>query len=335
MNMSRLYPLIFCSYLLLTGCVFDIALPDEGSGPVPVPDEEKVAVSFSSSMDLSTKADAVSLADGVLADVYAYQQNTVATPAVTALVSRHYVVSGGNGSMEVTGGESIMYLSAGNYTFYALSVNANAAPPGLAAGSFSETGQLNNNTDYIYCATNTPIDSKPGETQAVSLSFRRLSTRFVLQIVSESSGDDQATAADAPSLLLAATNPSGLKITLGATEILPSGTPVSNKNEYTTLQSTGTLTEGFTASCIMLPMQGGKTIPVTVTFPGITFNGLVQTNKIYTLEITTPEGGFTSGNQYNYRVNITGNDIVFKGVSVRPWTGKDGSLSDEDVTEDW
>ena len=81
-------------------------------------------------------------------------------------------------------------------------------------------------------------------------------------------------------------------------------------------------------------MQAAQTIPVTITFPSITFNGLVQTDKIYTLDITTPDGGFASGNQYTYKVNITGNDIAFKGVSVNPWTGKTGSLPDEDVTED-
>lgn len=338
--MNHFYPYILCGCLLLTGCVFDIALPGEGGDPAPVPDEEKVVVSFSSTIDLETKANPSALVDGVLVDVYAYEQSGITTPEKTAVVSRRYAASGGNGSLTVTGGGSVMLLAAGNYTFYALSTNEATTPPGLAAGSVSQTVQLANNTDYIYCATNKTIDSKPGETQSVSLPFLRLSTRLVITIVSEG-GDDKITAAAAPSLLLAATNPSNMKITLGdlaqLTNILIPGVPVGNKDDYTTIQSTGTenINDGFTASYIMLPMQAGQTIPVTITFPSITFNGLVQTNKVYELTITTPEGGFASGNQYNYKVNITGNGIVFKGVSVSKWTGKNGSLPNGDITEDW
>lgn len=339
--MNHLYLYILSGCLLLTGCVFDIALPGEGGDPVPapVPDQEKVAVSFSSTIDLETKsggtkADAPVLVDGVQVAVHAYSQSGVTTPTAAAVVSRNYAASGGNGSLTVTGDEGIMYLAAGNYTFYALSTNAATAPPALAAGSVSQTGKLANNIDYIYCAINKVIDSRPGETQNVSLPFQRLSTRLVIRIVSEG-GDDKITAATAPSLLLAATNPSGVKITLGATPVITSGSPVSNQGDYTTIQSEGELASGFTAGYIMLPMQAGKAIPVTITFPSITFNGLVQTNKVYTLNLMTPDGGFTSGNQYNYKVNITGNDIAFQGVSVTTWTEKTGSLPDDDVTEDW
>ena len=339
--MNHFYLYSLCLSLLLTGCVIDIALPGEGDdpAPAPVPDQEKVAVSFSSTIDLetksgSTKTDASVLADGVQVTVHAYSQGGVTTPTVAAVVSRNYVASGGNGSLTVTGDEGIMYLAAGSYTFYALSVNAATTPPALAAGSVSQTGQLANNTDYIYCATNKAIDSKPGKTQSVSLPFQRLSTHLVITIVSEG-GDDKITAATAPSLLLAATNPSNMKITLGATPVIAAGSPVSNKSDYTTIQSEGDLASGFTAGYIMLPMKAGQTIPVTITFPSITFNGLVQTNKVYTLNLTTPDEGFTSGNQYNYKVNITGNDIAFQGVSVTTWTEKTGSLPNDDVTEDW
>lgn len=339
--MSHFYPYILSCYLLLTGCVIDIALPGEGDdpAPVPVPDQEKVAVSFSSTIDLETKsggtkADAPVLADGVQVTVHAYSQGEVTTPTAAAVVSRNYVASGGNGSLTVTGDEGMMYLAVGSYTFYALSVNAETAPPALAPNSVSQTGQLENNTDYIYCGVYQAITSKPGEAQNVSLSFHRLATRLSIRIVSEG-GDDKITAATAPSVLLAATNPSGVKITLGATPLITAGTMASRKEDYTTIQSEGDPVGGFTASYIMLPMQTGQTIPVTITFPSITFNGLVQTNKVYTLNITTPEDGFTSGNQYTYKVNITGNDIAFQGVSVTTWTDKAGSLPNEDVTEDW
>lgn len=334
--MSHFCPYILSGCLLLTSCVFDIALPGEGGDPVPtpVPDGEKIAISFNSTIDLSTKAADQVLADGVQVAVHAYSQSGLTTPTVAAVVSRSYVASGRNGNLTVTGGEGIMYLAAGNYTFYALSTNAITAPPALASGSVSQTGQLVNNTDYIYCAINKVIDSKPGETQNVSLLFLRLSTRLVITIISEG-GDDKITAAQAPSLLLAPTNPSGATITLGSTPVIAAGSPVSNKSDYTTIQSEGDLASGFTAGYIMLPMQAGQTIPVTITFPSITFNGLVQTNKVYELNIKTPEGGFTSGNQYTYKVNITGNDVAFQGVLVTAWTGKAGSLPDDDVTEDW
>lgn len=334
--MSHFYLYILSGCLLLTGCVFDIALPGDGGEPAPVPDEEKVAISFNSSINLSTKAGTSStLANGVQVVVYAYAQDAAATPTVAAVVSRPYAVSGGNGNLTVTGDEGIMYLAAGNYTFYALSVNKDEAPPALSGGSFSETAQLSNQTDYLYCASHTAITSKPGETQNVALAFHRLATSLKITIVSESDADDKVTAATAPSITFAATNPGGSKITLGADPPVTAGVPVTDTNAYTTVESTGDLTSGFAAEYILLPMQAAQTIPVTITFPLITFNGLAeQTNKVYTLDITTPEGGFASGNQYTYQVNITGNDIAFEGVSAKPWTGKTGSLPNEDVTED-
>lgn len=341
--MNHFYPYILSCCLLLTGCVIDIALPGEGDdpAPAPVPDQEKVAVSFSSTIDLetksgSTKTNASVLADRVQVTVHAYSQGGVTTPTAAAVVSRNYVASGGNGNLTVTGDEGIMYLAAGSYTFYALSVNAATAPPALAAGSVSQTVQLANNIDYIYCGTNHTIQSKPGETQSVSLAFHRLATRLSIQIVSESAGDDKVTAAEAPKVTFAATNPAGSKITLGATPQIEGGAPVTDQSSYTQIESTGDMTvAGCTASYIMLPMKAGQTIPVTITFPSITFNDLVQTNKVYTLNLTTPDEGFTSGNQYNYKVNITGNDIAFQGVSVTTWMEKTGSLPNDDVTEDW
>ncbi len=334
--MSHFYLYILSGCLLLTGCVFDIALPGDGGEPAPVPDEEKVAISFNSSIELSTKAGTSStLADGVQVVVYAYAQDAAATPTAAAVVSRPYAVSGGSGNLTVTGDEGIMYLVVGNYTFYALSVNKDEAPPALTTGSFSETGQLSNQTDYLYCASHTAITSKPGETQNVALAFHRLATSLKITIVSESDADDKVTAATAPSITFAATNPGGSKITLGADPVISAGMPIADQSQYTTVTSTGDLTSGFTVEYILLPMKAAQTIPVTITFPSITFNGLAaQTNKVYTLDITTPDGGFASGNQYTYKVNITGNDIAFEGVSAKPWTGKEGLLPDEDVTED-
>lgn len=336
--MSHFYLYILSGCLLLTGCVFDIALPGDGGEPAlaPVPDEEKVAISFNSSIELETKAESgnPTLADDVQVVVYAYEQMEVTTPGEAAVVSRPYKVSDGNGNLTVTGSAGIMYLAAGNYTFYALSVNKDAAPPALNGSSFSETVQLSNQTDYLYCASHTAITSKPGETQNVALAFHRLATSLKITIVSEGDNDEKITAATAPKITFAATNPGGSKITLGANPPVSVGVPVTDINAYTTVESAGNPTSGFTAEYILLPMQAAQTIPVTITFPSITFNGLVQTDKIYTLDITTPDGGFASGNQYTYKVNITGNDIAFKRVSVNPWTGKTGSFPDEDVTED-
>lgn len=341
--MNHLYPISLCLGLLLTGCVLESSLPGEGDEPVPVPEEEKVAVSFSSTIDLETKAgseaetkaESTTLADGVQVTVHAYEQSGIATPSAAAVVSRNYAqkVSGGSANLEVTGGDGGMFVAAGNYTFFALSVNADAAPPALI--SFSETGQLHNNTDYIYCATHAAITSQPGVAQNVPLAFKRLSTRIAIQIVSDSEGDDKATAATAPIIRFAATDSTGSKITLGASSVITSGKPVIDTHKYTEITSAGDITNGFTAVYTMLPMQANQTFPVTITFPSITFNGLVQTDKVYTLTIPTSDTGLTSGNQYNYKVNITGNDIAFQGVSVSPWTGKDGSLPNEDVTEDW
>lgn len=335
--MNYFYPIFLTACLLLAACSKEEHTGEEVD-PLP-PIEEMVAISFNSTIELETKAEgetaadaSQTLAEGVLVDVYAYKQDAIAIPTKPALVKRRYKI-GTKGTMDLAEGQDgIMYLPAGNYSFYALSVNANTAPPELINNS--ETAQLSNNTDYIYSAQNVTINSKPGETQNVSLPFGRLSTRIEIKIVNGGNGDDKAVAAENPSVTLAATNPAGSKISLGANPLIAYGTPV--KTDLTTIQCEGTLTNGFTASYIMLPMQGTQQIPVSLKYPSITFNGLQpQKDKIYELIITTPDEGFVSGKQYNYNVNISGNDVVFKGVTVTAWTGKPGNLPNDNITEDF
>lgn len=337
--MNYFYPIFLTACLLLAACSKEEHTGEEVD-PLP-PIEEMVAISFNSTIELETKAEgetaadaSQTLAEGVLVDVYAYKQDAIAIPTKPATVKRRYKIGTG-GAMDLAEGEDgIMYLPAGNYSFYALSANANTAPPALAQGSNSETAQLSNNTDYIYSAQSVTIDSKPGETQNVSLPFGRLSTRIEIKIVNGGSGDDKVVAAENPSLTFAATDPTGSKISLGANPLIAYGTPATTN--LTTIQCNGTLTDGFTASYIMLPMQGKQQIPVSLKYPSITFNGLEpQKDKIYELNITTPDEGFVSGKQYNYKVNISGNDVVFKGVTVTAWTGKPGNLPNDNITEDF
>ncbi|MCD7851996.1 MAG: fimbrillin family protein [Parabacteroides sp.] len=233
-----------------------------------------------------------------------------------------------------------MFLTAGTYTFYALSVNAagtesDSVPPALAAGSYSETEALKNNIDYLYCAVSNKIISDPdGGKQNVALSFTRLASRIRITVTSKGgTGSEEIIEADAPKITLPLTNPEGSKITLGAND--PIGQyPVASDGP--TLESTGNLTDGFTAGCILLPMKEKEKIPVRIVFPSITFNGLAaQTDKLYTAEITTPTGGFVSGKQYNYTVNITGNQVGFTGLSIEPWNVNDGQLPNGNITEDF
>lgn len=158
-------------------------------------------------------------------------------------------------------------------------------------------------------------------------------------MVSEINGTDagKATEAATPVIKLAATDPVGSKIRLGADPVITSGRVPDAAVANTGMTVTGTLAGGgFTAGCIILPMKAGQEIPVTITFPTITFDGLPQQkDKLYTLAITTPEGGFVSGNQYSYRVNITGNEVVFQGVTITGWKDKEGSMPDSDITEDF
>lgn len=340
--MSDLYPYLLSFLLLLAACVGG----EEHSGDDidPTPSGEKIAVSFSSTIDLATKAGTAeggavtdqALADGVQVIVYAYKQDAVGNPAAAPVVSRTYQATNGNGSLTESGDKGMMYLSAGKYSFYALSTNDATTPPMLADGSYLSTGELANNTDYIYCATNTAITSLPGETQSVSLSFSHLSMRIELKVACESSGTGRVTAAETPVIKLAATNPSGSKIELGANPAIAPGVPVTGESNYSAMHVEGNLSAGFTADYILLPIQKKQEIPVTITFPSITIEGLpAQTNKLYTLTVTPPDDEFVSGNQYSYKVNITGNEAVFKEVTVTDWTGKDGSMPDSDITEDF
>lgn len=335
--MNYFYSIFLTACLLLAACSKEEHTGEEVD-PLP-PIEEMVAISFNSTIELETKAEgetaadaSQTLAEGVLVDVYAYKQDAIAIPTKPATVKRRYKI-GAKGVMDLAESQDgIMYLPAGNYSFYALSVNADTAPPELINNS--ETAQLSNNTDYIYSAQNVTIDSKPGETQTVSLPFGRLSTRIEIKIVNGGNGDDKVVAAENPSVTLAATDPAGSKISLGANPLIAYGTPI--KTDLTTIQCEGTLTDGFTASYIMLPMQGTQQIPVSLKYPSITFNGLEpQKDKIYELNITTPDEGFVSSKQYNYKVNISGNDVTFQGVTVTVWTEKAGNLPNDNITEDF
>lgn len=341
--MNYFYPIFLTACLLLAACSKEEHTGEEVD-PLP-PIEEMVAISFNSTIELETKAEgetaadaSQTLAEGVLVDVYAYKQDAIAIPTKPALVKRRYKI-GAKGVMDLAESQDgIMYLPAGNYSFYALSVNANTAPPELINNS--ETAQLSNNTDYIYSATNVTIDSKPGETQTVSLAFSRLSTRIEIEIVNGGNGDDKAVAAENPSLTFAATNPTGSKFILGDNKIT-GGSPVKEISDYTKIEKMeGTLTDGFTASYIMLPMAAGAKIPATITFPSITFGDLVQKDKVYTLEIQAPStgsgsGSFESGNQYDFKVNISGNEVTFQKVTVSAWTGVTGDLPNDNITEDF
>lgn len=341
--MNYFYPIFLTACLLLAACSKEEHTGEEVD-PLP-PIEEMVAISFNSTIELETKAEgetaadaSQTLAEGVLVDVYAYKQDAIAIPTKPATVKRRYKI-GTKGVMDLAESQDgIMYLPAGNYSFYALSVNANTAPPELINNS--ETAQLSNNTDYIYSAQNVTINSKPGETQNVSLPFGRLSTRIEIKIVNGGNGDDKAVAAENPSLTFAATNPTGSKFILGDNKIT-GGSPVKEISDYTKIEKMeGTLTDGFTASYIMLPMAAGAKIPATITFPSITFGDLVQKDKVYTLEIQAPStgsgsGSFESGNQYDFKVNISGNEVTFQKVTVSAWTGVTGDLPNDNITEDF
>ena len=345
--MSHPYLHILSIILLLSACTGG----EEHAGEEvdPAPPGEMVAVSFSSTVGLATKAGEgaggvvdtdPALADDVQVIVYAYKEEAAGGVLTSVpLVTRTYKAANGDGSLTESGSEGVMYLAAGKYRFYALSVNENSRPPVLAESSFSETGELVNNTDYIYCATNATLSSTSGEEQTVPLSFSRLSVRIELKVVNEITGGaaGKATEAATPIIKLAATDPTGSKITLGADPAITSGSIPVTAVANTEMTVTGTLAGGgFTAGYILLPIEAGQKIPVTITFPTITFEGLPQQkDKLYTLDITTPEGGFVSGNRYSYRVNITGNDIVFQGVTVSGWKDKEGSMSDDDITEDF
>ena len=313
----------------------------------PVQPEEKIAVSFSGRIDLvETKAgdegtpETQALRKDVNVTIWAYMQPSISQPAIAPQSCRDYLATDGGG-LTVKNGEEEMFLTAGTYTFYALSVNAagmatDSVPPALVTGSHSETEALKNNTDYLYCAVSQKIISNPdGEKKNVALSFTRLASRIQITVTSKggTGSDDKITAATAPKITLPLTKTSDSKITLGAT---PAIGQYAVATADTTLESTGNLTDGFTAGCILLPMQEGQKIPVRIVFPSITFNGLAeQEEKLYTAEVTTPAGGFVSGKQYNYTVNITGNQVGFTGLSIEPWNVNDGQLPNGNITEDF
>lgn len=344
----RLYTFIFACLGFAACSSGELGTGEEN---LPVQPKEKIAVSFSSTLSLATtktEGNTESLTTGANVTIRAYKQGGIEIPTEEEYSRRYYTV-GADGSLSLQSpppstapsGSSIMYLGAGTYSFYALSINtvgtaANAFPPELTGGSFSQTTELQNHTDYLYCAVNRQIASTPDVEQTVELLFGRLAARLQITIVSEGNASNRIVAATEPTIKLPLTDPAGSKITLGATASIEQGAAATGEAHYTTLNSAGNITAGFTASCILLPMKAGEVLPVRILFPSITFNGIAaQTDKLYTLDIISPTGGYASGKQYNYKVNITGNQIVFTGLSVEPWINKDGQLPNGDITEDF
>ena len=336
--------------LLLFSCSSGEEILKEEIPPVPL--EEKIAVSFSGKIDLAetkaegegvpgTPGEAVTtqtLRKDVNVTIRAYKQASIGKPDAAPQDCGDYLAAEDGGLTVKTEGDS-MFLAAGTYTFYALSVNAagtdaDSIPPALTSETSAETNELKNNTDYLYCAVSQKIKSAPDSSAAqnVPLTFTRLASRLQITVTG-TGGDDKITAATAPTITLPLTNPSGSKITLGAEN--PIGQyPVATAD--TTLKSAGDITNGFTSGCILLPMTAGQKLPVRIVFPSITFNGLApQTDKLYTAEITTPTDGFVSGKQYNYTVNITGNEIGFIRLGVTSWDIKPGELPDSSIEEDY
>ena len=342
---------LLLAFLLLASCSSGEEVLKEEIPPVQP--EEKIAVSFSGRLELTgTKAGTESgetgtpvgdtdatqtLRKDVNVTIRAYQQQAIGQPTAAAQLGYDYKVQS-DGSLTIKDDGEDMLLAAGGYGFYALSVNAagteaDSIPPALTSETSAETGTLKNNTDYLYCAVSQTINSDPdGAKQNVSLSFSRLAARLQITIVSEG-GDDKITEATAPTITLPLTDPTDSKITLGAT---PAIGQYAVASVDATLESKGNIEDGFTASCILLPMTEKQKLPVRIIFPSITFNGLAaQTDKLYETTITTPTGGFASGKQYNYTVNITGNQIGFTGLSVTDWVSRKGELPKEDITEDF
>ena len=348
--MSHPYLHILSFILLLSACTGG---EEHAGGEVdPVPPGEMVAVSFSSKLYLEPVTKAIGVSDpgkGNLEEnanvaIRAYKQATGSSPSSALLARQDYKVEN-NGDLTVAteGGEPI-YLGAGLYTFYALSVNAagtgeGSLPPELKSTTSLETVALKNQTDYLYCEVNQAISLNVENKATVNLAFERLAARIQMTIVSEGK-DDKILSATAPTVTLPLTDPADSKITLGSDVRINPGNPVTDQKDYTELQSAGDITTaaGFVADCILLPMAAAtdRVLPVTILFPSVTFNGLGElTNKIYTLKIPVPaDAGFASGKQYNYKVNITGNEIGFAGLTVVAWDGVNGNIPNEDMSED-
>lgn len=348
--MNRIHVTSVCLLFLFSlfqGCVYaDFEEKGGGSNP-PVDPAGREAVYFSTHAEVvPTRAvdPASQLREKVSITIRAYEQATLSVPAAAPVAQKGYLAAANASLTETPVGTAPMYLAAGTYTFYALSANAtgNAAdslPPALKTGSFAQTDPLKNTIDYLYADTILPVKSTTAYRTDIDLRLRRLSTSFVLTVVNDGAPEGSAILeAEAPTVAFAATNPASSHITLGnprGKEITPAA-PVTDQAKYTTLQSEGTLADGFTIRYVMLPMKGNATIPLTLTFPRIKFPGLEQENKKYTLEIVTPSGGFASGSKYLYRVGINGNGITFMTVSVADWAGlaPANGMPNEDIEEE-
>lgn len=283
MNHFSLYLLLF----ILAICTSCGSSKDEPSVN-PDPDNN---IQFTAKV-IPTKTNTTPLIPGVIVTIYAYPTGT------------NYPVNQGDYQAISSGALSgvddyTMYLPNGTYNFYSVSSNnANTTQ----AQYNNQITDLENNTDYLWAINSNELvqNSK----KEISIVLKHIATQVSIKMVAGSG----ITINSIDSAYIQMPDSSGTINILNGT---------INQSSLSA-DSTRMNIVGNTAKAILLPTSA-TTIPFYVY---LKING--ESFSIpYNALITTPSGGFTSGNFYEYTAIINLENMVFSAYNVYDWNTND------------
>ena len=353
----------------LCGCTGEKLL----DGPVPDEPESPVEVRFFTT-SASTRAESIGVdagADTLVTDahvrLYPYRQKEGVTDVT---VTKDYTVK-----TETTVTSKVqslvpdkvgdtngieMILPSGTFRFYAVSTNSQdqtvpdfhtADAVGGVPSSTAGTASVTNGVDYLYAMTQQTI-AFGTQIAHVPLAFKHVGTQVQLTIKFGESAHaaDYNTAKDfnLAKVSIQATSETNAAMYLYNGQIQidgkSGGTPGSDTDlkEMTVVRS-GTVSDGSNipadqvATYHLLPLAGasGQKMKVKIVIGNLIVGDAAAATHTYTGSLNAT-GGWSAGTSNQYTLTLSGTEIKFSTVTVKPWeTGTSGGqVGDIEHTDD-
>ena len=353
----------------LCGCTGEKLL----DGPVPDGPESPVEVRFFAT-SASTRAESIGVdagADTLVTDahvrLYPYRQKEGVTDVT---VTKNYTVKTETTETskvqslvpdKVDGNNGIeMILPSGTFRFYAVSTNSQDltvpnfhtadAVGGVPSNTYG-TVSVTNGVDYLYAMTQQTI-AFGTQIAHVPLAFKHVGTQVQLTIKFGESAHaaDNNTAKDfnLAKVLIQATSETNAAMHLYDGQIQidgkSGGTPGSDAalKEMTVVRS-GTVQDGSNipadqvATYHLLPLAGasGQKMKVKIVIGNLIVGDAAAATHTYTGSLDAT-GGWSAGTSNQYTLTLSGTEIKFSTVTVKPWeTGTSGGqVGDIEHTDD-
>ena len=357
---------ILMACISLCGCTGEKLL----DGPVPNEPESPVEVRFFTT-SASTRAESIGVdagADTLVTDahvrLYPYRQKEGVTDVT---VTKDYTVKTETSKVQslvpVKVGDTNgieMILPSGTFRFYAVSTNSQdptvpdfhtADAVGGVPSSTVGTTSVTNGVDYLYAMTQQTI-AFGTQIAHVPLAFKHVGTQVQLTIKFGESAHaaDYNTAKDfnLAKVSIQATSETNAAMYLYNGQIQidgkSGGTPGSDAalKEMTVVRS-GTVSDGSNipadqvATYHLLPLAGasGQKMKVKIVIGNLIVGDATAATHTYTGSLNAT-GGWSAGTSNQYTLTLSGTEIKFSTVTVKPWeTGTSGGqVGDIEHTDD-